>query len=126
MQEILGLDLDDWFRGVRDWRTLLDFVEELPRGSRYRASLADDDDLAEAVIEADLPVSSAGPSLVGWTREMDVLADIQDLILLGLFRGSGKSAPRVPRPITAIQRAERRRIAARHNQVLDQMLPGRH
>lgn len=102
-------------------------MSELPRGSHYRAALADDDELAELVIDAGIETKGpTHPPLVGWTVEMDALADIQDLIIESMFRGSEKQAPRVPRPVTGLDRAQRRAVSAKHNKVLDKMLPGRH
>ena len=35
----LGMDLNDWLRGDRDWRDLLDLLELLPDGAHYPAAL---------------------------------------------------------------------------------------
>lgn len=119
---MLGLDLDEWFRGHRDWRTLLDLVDELPRGSHYRAEIADDDEIAEAVATLKVQGTSR-PPLKDWTAELEALTGIQDLLSALIYRGSGKQPPRLPRPETAFDRVDRKRVAISHAKVLGQLLP---
>lgn len=120
------MDLDDWFRGLRDWQTLMDLVHELPRGSHYRAALADDDELAEAILDLGEPEPPAHPPLEGWTNELEALTGIQDLLKAIAMRGSEKTPKPLPRPQTGMDRVKRHRVSARHATVLDQVLPGRH
>lgn len=52
LQEILGLDLDDWLTGQRDWRTLFEFLGRLRRrsGTASQAEyLADPEVVAELI-----------------------------------------------------------------------------
>ncbi|MFP7366284.1 hypothetical protein SFC07_11025 [Corynebacterium callunae] len=100
----------------------MDLIDELPRGSHYRAAVADDDDIAEAVF--DLKPRSSSPPLEDWTAEIEALTGIQDLLFSLLYRGSDQRPPRLPRPETAMDRVEKRRIAVKKTHVLSQLLPG--
>ncbi|MEY8577209.1 hypothetical protein AALI21_02735 [Corynebacteriaceae bacterium 6-324] len=124
MQHYLGLDLDEWFRGQRDWRTLQELIDELPRGSHYRAAIADDDEIAELVFELN-PKQQTTPPLEGWTSEIEALTAINNTLLQLLYRGSDARPPLFPAPETALDRIKKRRSDATNSQILSQLLPGK-
>lgn len=110
---------------MRDWRTLMDLIEGLPRGSHYRAALADDDEVAELVHGTGGVRVSDRPQLAGWTDTMDRLANVEALLTMLLYKGTGEKPALPKRPETALDRVETRNIETKRNTVLGQLLPGR-
>ncbi|WP_144414090.1 hypothetical protein [Corynebacterium mustelae] len=87
------------------------------------SAIADDDDVAEVLIgEVE---SGKPPALEGWDGRDDALANIQDLLKSLLAALTGADLPPTRRPVTAVERLERRRREQKENNLLDQLLPGR-
>lgn len=110
----MGLDLDDWFRGLRHWDTLPELVDELPTGSLYRSAVADDDEFVAAIIEHDPTALDDNnlpkrPPLDGWDNYRADLAEIKDLVNTAISAiARSETPPRpVPRPETAFDRARK-------------------
>jgi hypothetical protein len=114
----LGLDLQDWFRGRHAWDKLLRLAEQLPRESRYKAELYDDDDVvAEYLLLHGTPGDDqpdAPLTLQDWTPERAQLVSLTEAIM-GLHRtliaihnkGKAPDVKPLPRPRTAWDRAQR-------------------
>lgn len=78
-----GHDLLDWFRGARPWPQLARLIDRLPDGSRFRAAVADDEDLARERIETGTE-SGAGkalPPLEGETQDRMLLRAVLSMLL---------------------------------------------
>lgn len=92
--------MNDWLRGERDWRDLMEVVEQLPSGSRYQAARLRDPAVVEYLAEQDDEGSSAAPSLESWNPMREQLATITDVLLSILYATAhDESTPPVsPRP----------------------------
>ena len=97
-----GLDLNDWFCHERDWRDLIEFIEELPTGKRYFAALQEDEELARArAADSSPPEPAEAPSFREFTPERYDYARIIALlerILAGIYRTDSGAQPYVPIP----------------------------
>ena len=117
------LDLDEWIRGERDWRNLFDLEFYLRRtvGSAYYAAIAEDEEIAEAFVNADgtvdLPDPPDNPPHFGWTSERSDLADIKDLLVnLVYVTAHSESRPTpTPRPKPALELVKDRVSKVRHS-----------
>lgn len=132
-----GVDLGTLWRGRR-WRTLLDLIDSLPPTSSYAVAVSSDTEhaemLAKAMADRDDDAEDRGPSLVGWSREVDLLTslrdDVRSLIYVVKATNGDKSARPpgpLPRPITPLQRAikaaEFSSRQARHEALVARILP---
>lgn len=126
----LGMDLNDWLRGDRDWRDLLDLLELLPDGAHYPAALLTDRELAELMLadeDEDVrpPVPDKHPPLRGYTPLIAKLDDVID-ILIALQATTAHSDPRkagrVPRPRTAVDVVRDERDSEVLSGFVDQLL----
>lgn len=109
-------------------QAILDYVEHLPRTSAYHSAIADDDDLAAQFIDEDMPPATV-PRLSEFSPEVQALAEIRDLLasLIGVqIARAGKKPKKIkpyPRPVSAIERARKRRQYATHRSIVDRMRP---
>lgn len=129
-----GHDLLDWFRGRRPWPQLIRLTDRLPDGSRFRAALADDEDLARERIEsgAEPAAARSRPPLEGETQDRMLLR----AAVTGLLRvehavyaaQAGNKAGRPPPPLPGPETAEDRLRAAYEmagvEDIFDQVSPG--
>jgi hypothetical protein len=142
--QVYGLDLGTEWR-ERRWQRLLDLIDELPRTSRFRELIAQDEELARIQAEADWaarktakkdPVRESALPLREWSPEVDMLAGVFDRlggVISSLYASRGiKNAPKfkpLKRPETAYERLMRRfseqekqRI---HESIIAAVLPNR-
>lgn len=108
-------------------------LERLPRHSHYKATLADDDDLAERTLDArtEQPGPPAPVPLTEHTRVEELLSAVLDAIneqhatLMAANTKGGKRPPvkHAPRPETAVMRVEKRRTMAMLRSIEERMLP---
>lgn len=110
-----GADLLDWFRGHRPWQQLARLLARLPEGSRYRAAILDDEDLAEQRIAQGLerPTDRSLPPLEGETQDRMLLRAVVSALLRvehAVFAVNAKKgkAGKPPRPLPGPQTAEDR------------------
>jgi hypothetical protein len=97
---LLGVDLLDYFRGRRPWRQLLRFLTRMPAHSHYMAALADDEATARHAAAArrrSAPMTMAGYDPL--VSRMDTLIDC-----FVAAHSTGSTPPRMPRPVTAMDR----------------------
>lgn len=126
----LGLDLNDWLRGDRDWQDLWDLKDQLPQGSKYRSAKLRDPDIVQAL--AQLPDPEQGPPpLEGFTPLVSRLANIEDLLLQLIYvtaHADASAAPSVPRPeiphIAARAERDRNLKRAKSSRMEMQLIPG--
>lgn len=127
------MDLLDWFRQVHPWGKLYRLLDQLPKWSRYKLLLADDDDLAE-LARTDAPGTSGDRRLrlSEWDPVEELRAELRDLgarveaAIANANRPKGKRPIRPkpsPRPMTAAQRAERRADYHAHLDIVAKVLP---
>ena len=90
----------DFFRGKHSWTKLWRLKEQLPEGSRYKAGLMADPDIAEWIVdrleEDDLP--STGPTFVDETKELQMMRTVLNAVrnLQGpILAGRVKRLPRI-------------------------------
>lgn len=128
-------------RGDRPWPLLHRFITGLPGESRYKSAIFTNEKLAEELVKAQRliddverermlksgiappeeeegeDVRTSPTSFVGWTREADLLAQLNDSVkvlnstLIGVNLPKGKRPPRVrptPRPVSAVEAVRRR------------------
>jgi hypothetical protein len=123
----LGLDLATEWRSRR-WRKLLNIIDGLPRTSAFVNAMANDDEIADVLLEAAERQSSR-PTLEEYTPEREALDAVRDLlgqVVAGLLVLNRQKPPRlklVPRPETAIDRARRRQQLRRHESLVARLLP---
>ncbi|AZS11713.1 tail assembly chaperone [Arthrobacter phage Maja] len=114
----MGLDLIDFFRGRHSWRKLSNLVRQLPSSSRTIEAMADDDEMADMMMDAP-KAADTGPRLSEYTPEvarLDVLVDRLSELISATIQVHGGKAPRIrpaKRPETAFSRAEKRRTEQR-------------
>jgi hypothetical protein len=131
------VDIHDFFTGRRPWAQLERLIERLPRHSRYKAALEDDDNyaaLALAMQKAGVAETPARVPLVGYDEVAVRLDNIYDAVnalretLIAIYskRNSAKPKPnRAPRPESAHQRVRRRQAREKLDSIVDQMTGGR-
>jgi len=120
LHEVHGLDLTAEWQSRR-WRRLLDLVDGSRRTSHLQEAMAQDDELAEALLESD-DSERSGPKrrVIDFTAEVEVLSVLADRVaeliqVVGAGRGMkrGRVTP-MPRPETALHRARERRTRRKH------------
>ncbi|MDG3012455.1 hypothetical protein G4X40_20150 [Rhodococcus sp. D2-41] len=97
LHRLLGLDLNEWLRGERDWRDLYELKDqlELEQGSAYLSAVLSDRELAEQA--AHLPEPEPGPPrLRGYTTLMSRLDDLLDAVLKLQATTAGADPRKVP------------------------------
>lgn len=110
-----GWDLQQMFAGRR-WRFLLNQIDHLPRTSHYQEARAQDDELAEGMLEHLSDGPPAPPALTEFSPEVEVLQGVLDrlgeVVNAVVASGGGKPSPvrPGPRPVTALDRARARRL----------------
>lgn len=104
-------------------------INQLPKDtsrSRFALAKAEDDELADMIVD-DVPEASAIPPLEGWGTVASVVAVVADRLsetIATIATTSGNKAPKIkpiPRPMTALDRAKRRRSRARMNALVDEV-----
>ena len=120
----------DFFRGTVTCDALLDYIDHLPSDSAYMAAIADDDEYADMVPSQLGPdaTKAGAPSLTEFGPQVRALAALYDqlnqLISVQIAR-AGKNPPRrdpYPRPVTALERARKRRQFANHNHLVARLI----
>ncbi|WP_029932511.1 hypothetical protein [Nocardia otitidiscaviarum] len=127
LQEILGLDLNDWLRGERDWRDLWELIDGLRhrQGSRYRSAKLTDPDIVEMLATAELdenpeiPIEGFGPI----DARLANLEDRLTQILYAVSRADSSMAPLTPRP-TLPHEQRRQEIRRGRLRALESQLTG--
>src|SRR5690606_28292329 len=135
--DAIEADLPHYYPGVRMrqvWtgeltpREALNLIENLPRGSRFQAALADDDELADEIGDLVEGRPPPPPPLTEWTADHEKLTLIADrlgeLLHLTAAANSSKRVPQyrpLARPETALQRKARRRRAAKRELIADRL-----
>jgi hypothetical protein len=119
----LGIDLHEFIRGDRPWDQMYRFLARLPRHSHFHASVMDDDESVEQLL--DRPASRAF-GLAGWTFERELLTAMVDalnqvhatLIQINSQNGQRPAVDPLPRPVTALHRQQaRQRFSAHQSRV---------
>ena len=132
-----GYDLLDYFRGAQPggWDHLTRMLARLPMGSHFRAALADDDELAQALAERHGPLHQrkGGPSrppLTEFDRQAMYLHKISNqlqYLAWAVFAAqAGKKKGTPPKgdkgPETADERVDFRGFLVEHEEVVGQVL----
>lgn len=116
------MDLGTEWR-ARRWRKLLNIIDRLPRDSAYMEAIANDDAIADRIVEMDAPAPT-GPRLSDWSPEVEALYSLVDRVtelihLTASAHGAKPSKPKyAPRPVTALDRARQRRKQRRHRELV--------
>jgi hypothetical protein len=137
LRKVLDVDLTDlWQR--REWRRLLNYIDHLPRDSWFTEAVSNDEEHAAMIAEAMAAQSDEEPDLSpplrGWSQEASLLADTVDACrhlayVIRVANGDNSARPpeRVPRPTTALERAQRQarheRKKRRHEELVARVLP---
>ncbi len=111
LQQRLGVDLGDYFRGRRPWQQLIRFLRRLPMDSWYQSALAMDEEIGWARAQRKLPDKPEPISPQGYSLEVLTLVRTNELIkellrvLPAVFGGKlPPPFPPEPRPQSAEQR----------------------
>lgn len=116
LQAELGLDLVDFFRRRHSWAKLERLLDQLPRASRFRCAVADDDEVAESILAGgERPArGSVPPPLqdVDYHASLlmiiaDRLGDVAATVIASAGGNPGPVSP-LPRPVSALDRVQRR------------------
>lgn len=126
-----GWDLAELWQSRR-WRFLLNLIDHLPRGSRYVAALANDDELADEFGDEIENAPPPPPPLTEWTADHEKLTLIADrlgeLLHLTAAANSDRKPPpyrMLPRPDTALKRKARRRRDHKRALIADRLAAAR-
>lgn len=104
----------------------------MPKWSRYKLLLADDDELAELARGAGSGPAARGPRLADWDPVEELRAELRDTAsrieaaIANANRPKGKQPIRpkpAARPLTAAQRADRRADYTTHLDIVAKVLP---
>jgi hypothetical protein len=125
-----GIDLATEWRSRR-WRRLLNIIDQLPRDSAFHESLADDEQLAERMLERpDPPPGPPTRRMREWSAEVELLSVVVDRLaeliqVVGATKGSkARSIRHQPRPVTAMQKLRARKRRAKHEALAARVAPG--
>lgn len=117
----------------RQWRRLLNYIDQLPSYSRTYAALTQDEEYAEMVLRAQHEAEkaghalSSGPSMTTWTPEVAALAQVNDKLSMLIEANKKKPGRIVPyaRPSTAFERVKRRKRHETHERLVAAVLPNK-
>lgn len=123
LQAVYHLDLvTEW--QARRWRKLLSMIDRLDRTSHFQAAIANDDEIAELMLEQERRSKTEPRSrrrLTEYSASVEELAVLNDRIaeliqVTGARKGvrPRKVTPR-PRPETALERVRKRQAVDHHN-----------
>lgn len=96
--------------------------------------MSDEDSVAELLKRQSTDGDDAPPmSFVDWTPERDLLTTIGDilnqlhatLIAANSKNGDRPSTDPLPRPVSVVEKVERRQIIELHDDIVSKFLPGR-
>lgn len=126
--DLRDIDIADlWAR--RRWRRLLNLIDHLPVGSFYVEAQADDDEVARLLVNRPQEERVVPPRLSEWGPVREELVIVADRLgeLIALFvsaNGGGKVKlhPR-PRPVTALDRARVDQRLAKHQALVERLIP---
>lgn len=125
------LDLIELLAAGR-WRKIGNLIRRLPAASEYRAAVADDEEAAEAWLEAhdndndndnDSDDTAGGPSWaeMSYTNQLlTALGERMDQLIKATVGDESRVRP-WPRPRSALDRVEKRRRMDRHTALVDEV-----
>lgn len=108
----------------------MNLIDHLPRDSYFVEALLSDDDFGEQMLDMPEP-SSHSERLSEWSSLREGLARVEDAlhhVSASVIAAAGAKPPTIDpavRPITAIERARRRRRVREHEALVARVLPGR-
>jgi hypothetical protein len=122
------------------WAFSLNLVDHLPRTSAYANAVAQDDELAEAALNAApegtrvrlgsraVPMTEWSPEVEALSTVVDRLAEVINAVVVNHPSGKGKPtrANPYPRPVTAVDRARARRRRQAAADLEAQLFPDLH
>lgn len=117
--------MDEFYQGEMGPLALLEYLDGLPSHSRMAAAIAQDDEMAELLLEHAETAPDVGPSLTEMTPEAVRLDQVMDRLgeLIGaVIFAAGQKAPKirpVRRPTTALQRVRERVAEAKYDALVD-------
>lgn len=126
------VDLAVWWR-ARRWKALLGLVDQLPEASRFRESLLNDPDFAEAYVAQEGQDDGAAPEWAPRVSEFDLHATLlRDVIqaiyqltaiTVGVNTGKSPKIPPYPMPQTAIDGARRKQLQEWASDLISKLTP---
>lgn len=124
------MDLNEWLRGERDWRDLVDLLGEMPEGGRYVSAVLGDREHAEAALDAEDPdarpaPASKHPPLAGYTPLFAKLDDLLEVLIALQYTTAHqdpRKAPKIPRPKTAYELVRDERDSVLLSSFVDRLL----
>lgn len=109
------------------YRLVDNVIRGLPRDSHYVAAVADDEEMAA---QSDPPAGAAHPRMTDWSPETERLANLEDLMRVQVSLLAAQLSQKKPkrpqpaaRPVTAWERAARRRRWEQHREIVSRVLP---
>jgi len=127
-----GHDLTELWRS-RQWRKLLNLIDQLRQPSRYHEAIADDDEHVAMILEAkerSKTEAEAGPRLRDFSPEVDAMLRVVDAVnantsaVIAAAGGKPRRVEPQPRPTTAFERVAHRRRSAKHQSLTARALRG--
>lgn len=123
------MDLATEWRGRR-WRRLLNLIDRLPRNSGYVEAVANDDLVAEQILDRPQPEGEKPQRRMSeYSADVEMLSVIADRLseminVLAAVNGA-KPGPmqHAPRPVTALERVRERRRVTKHRAIVARVLP---
>lgn len=132
-----GIEIHDYIACRRPWAQLERILERLPRHSRYKAALENDEEYAKLALSLSGSATASRPPrvpLAGYDEIavrldnlFDAINSVNETLLAAphFRRNKGRQAIRAPRPETAQQRLKRQQSLIRINDIVQQMTGGR-
>lgn len=122
----MGVDLLDFFRGVRPWGQFYRFVKHLPGDGKFKAKQAADPELAKAMADQTQSESPL-PTVEGYDLHTKLLVAVFNMLKIldwHLLRVNGNKVPQPelwPLPKTAFERELSHRSKLRVDSVLAEL-----
>lgn len=108
----------------RRWRYLLNRIDGLPRNSAYGEALADDEEIAEQILDRPETVKAPAVRVRDYSPELEALITIQDRlgdVVQAVIAATGSKPPKIkpqPRPVTAVERIREKHRFKQHRRTL--------
>lgn len=118
----------------RQVRRLLNLIDHLPQNTRFYEQVANDEEYAEMLLEAQERAEREGAAppptgspIHSWSPEVSILAVVVDKlsVLVEAQKAKPGQVMPYPRPKTAMERVKLRRRQSQHDNLVAQMVPGR-
>lgn len=127
------LSFGDLFR-ERRWREILNYLDQLPANSQMNRLLSLDEEYMESVLRSQKgDQGPSRPSMADWSLTNSLLATLIDAVNKNTATQTAIANPKgakpriepTPRPLSLVEKIERRIQKERHEEMVGRLLPGK-